>query len=149
MHCRLLDCQLTRNFAKLSPNAANSGDCSIEPLLSLLIGQGELSLLDAWARSCFELLPGSGQCVAFIMDQLLDAQRQLDFATAVEPLSGAALVGLEVGKLRLPEAENIRLDAADAGNLADPEVEPVRNFRRRGREFFGGLPSHTTLQNGA
>jgi hypothetical protein len=59
------------------------------------------------------------------VDQPLDFQGQFHIAAAVKPLAGSALVGFELGKLRLPEAQDIGFDAADARHIANLEVEAV------------------------
>jgi len=63
--------------------------------------------------------------IALGVDQVLDLQSQLDIMTAVEPLAGAALVGFELRKLRLPKAQDIGLYFADTGHITNLEVEAV------------------------
>jgi hypothetical protein len=63
------------------------------------------------------------------MDQALDFQDQLDFAAAVKALAGSTLVGFELGKLRLPKAQDVCLEAADACNVSNFEVEAVGDRR--------------------
>ena len=65
------------------------------------------------------------ESVAFAVDEALDLESHLDIAPAVEALTGAAFVGLELGKLRLPEAENVGFKAADACNVANLEIEAI------------------------
>ena len=89
----------------------------------------------AAALSLFQSLTGASECVALGMDQMLDLQSQLNIAAAVEPLAGSALVGFELRKLRLPKAQDIGFDATDAGDVANLEVEAVRDCGR----FKGAL----------
>jgi hypothetical protein len=64
------------------------------------------------------------------VDQVLDLQHKLNIFAAVEALAGAAFVGLELGKLRLPKAQDIGFNAADARDIANLEVETVRDCGR-------------------
>jgi hypothetical protein len=75
----------------------------------------------------FEYLAGSGDGVALIVEEAFDAEGHLDISAAVEALTGAAFVRLELGELALPEAEDVGWDFAQSGNLADAEVELVRD----------------------
>jgi hypothetical protein len=59
------------------------------------------------------------------MNEALDLKRHFDVAPAIEALAGAAFCGLELWKLRLPEPQNVRLDFADACNVADLKIETV------------------------
>ena len=79
----------------------------------------------ALGRNLAEGLTGAGERVALGVDQALDFKHQFDIAAAIEALAGSALVGLELGKLRLPKAQDIGFDAADAGYIANLEVEAV------------------------
>ena len=73
----------------------------------------------------FERIPCPRDRVAFPMHQPFDFQREFHFAAAVKALPGAALIRLELGKLRLPEAKDVWLDAAEARNVADLEIQPI------------------------
>src|SRR3954468_14342297 len=55
----------------------------------------------------------------FRIEQLLDAQDDVDLAPRVEPLSAAALVRRERRELRLPIPQDVRLDIRHAADLAD------------------------------
>src|ERR1035438_1026984 len=65
----------------------------------------------------------AGQSVALGVDQALDLHRHFNIAPAIEPLSGPALVRLQLGKLRLPEAQHVRFYAAKFGDISNFEVE--------------------------
>jgi hypothetical protein len=65
------------------------------------------------------------------MYQLLDANGKLDLAAAIEALAGSTFVGLEGRELGFPESQDVGFDTADAGNVANAEVEPVGDLRRR------------------
>src|SRR5881628_26971 len=62
----------------------------------------------------FQLLlrPGDGE--AFGVEELLDAQDDVDLALGVEALPASALVRRERGELRLPIAKDVRLHVGDA-----------------------------------
>jgi hypothetical protein len=75
----------------------------------------------------FEDLTSTGDGVALVVEEGFDAEGHLDVATAVEALAGAAFVGLELGELALPEAEDVGWDLAEPGYFADAEVELVRD----------------------
>ena len=70
-------------------------------------------------------LAGAGERVALAMNQALDLQKQFHIAAPVKPLPGSALVGLELGKLRLPKAQHIRLQLADPRDISNFEIETV------------------------
>src|SRR3954467_11446173 len=63
------------------------------------------------------LRPRDGE--PFRIEQLLDAQDDVDLAPRVEPLSAAALVRRERRELRLPIPQDVRLDIRHAADLAD------------------------------
>ena len=98
--------------------------------------QRQTGLWIAAAVHLFESLAGAGECVSLGMNQSLDLEGEFHIAAAVEPLAGAAFVGLELGELRLPESQDLGLDLADARDVANLEIETVRD---RGR-FEGALP---------
>jgi hypothetical protein len=77
------------------------------------------------AVSTFERLAGTGDGVAFAVHEALDFESQFDLAAAIETLAGAALVGLELGKLGFPKAKDVGLDTAKAGDIADFEIQPI------------------------
>jgi len=79
-----------------------------------------------------EDLAGAGDGVALVVEEALDVEGHLDVALAVEALAGASLVGLELGEFSLPEAQNIGRNIAEAGYVADAEVELVRDGNRLG-----------------
>ena len=75
----------------------------------------------------FEDLSGSRNGIALVVEKTLDAHGHLDIAAAIETLPRAALVGFELRKLALPEAEDVGGHIAKFGNFADAEVEFVRD----------------------
>lgn len=83
-----------------------------------------------------ELLPGAGDGVALAMDELFDAQDELDIFAPVESLAGAALGGPELRELFLPETQDIGFYAAEARGLSDAEVELIRNDGDGGKPVF-------------
>ena len=80
--------------------------------------------------SPFQRLACPQDRVTLPVHQSLDLQGHFDLATPVEALPGAALVGLELGELRLPEAKNVRLNAAQARNIADLEIQAIWDYGR-------------------
>jgi hypothetical protein len=96
--------------------------------------QGELGLL--LFELAFEDLAGSRDGVALVVEKSLYAEGHLDVAAAIEALTGAAFVGLELGKLALPEAEHIGGNLAEPSYLADAKVELVRNVCPGGGGMF-------------
>jgi hypothetical protein len=87
-------------------------------------------------------LTGAGEGVALGVDQVLDLQDQFNIFAAIESLAGSTFVGLEQGKQRLPKAQDIGFEAADAGYIADFEVEAVGDFGRVEGAILGKLHSH-------
>jgi len=90
----------------------------------------------------FQDLAGAGQGVSLCMDEALYFQNQFDFAAAVEALAGSTLVGLELGKLRLPKAQDVGFKAADIGDVANLEIEAVGDYRCFEGALWGELCGH-------
>ena len=84
-----------------------------------------LRLGNAFAVALLQGLACARKRIALGVDQVLDLQSQLDIMTAIKPLAGAALVGFKLRELRLPKTQNIGFDLADAGHIANLEVEAV------------------------
>lgn len=146
MDGRFLYGELPRQVAKLGANATDGRNRSVEPLLGLVIGQGQDSLLGSRAGGDFQRLSRAGQRIPLAVNELLDPQSQFHLAATVEPLTGAAFIGLEVGKLGLPETQNIGLYGADFCDIADTKIEPVGDFRSGCVVLLGGLCGHPVLQ---
>ena len=90
-------------------------------------------------------LSRAGDGVSLVVEQRLDVEHGLDIAASVETLAGAAFMRLELWKLRLPEAQHVRGNIAEAGDLSDAEVELVRDIRGpRRREI---LPNWLVLRH--
>jgi hypothetical protein len=83
------------------------------------------------AVTLLESLARARERIAFRVDQVLNLQRHLNIMTPIKPLAGSALVGFELRKLRLPKTQDIRFDFADAGDIANLEVEAVG--------YYGGI----------
>ena len=92
--------------------------------------------------SLLESLTGARERIALGVNQVLDLQGQLNITTAVKPLAGSAFVGFELGKLRLPKTQDIGFEAADAGHIANLEVEAVGDRGRIGGAILGQLHGH-------
>jgi len=84
----------------------------------------------------FEYLTGTGNGVALVVEKTFDAHGHLDIAAAIEALPGAALVRFELGKLALPETQDVGGHVAEFGNFADAEVELVRDVGPGGVGVF-------------
>jgi len=100
------------------------------------------TLRSVTAVELIEGLPGAGECISLGVDKALDLQDQLDVAPTVEPLAGSALVGFELRKLRLPKAQDVSLDLADARNVTNLEVETVGDQGRVEGALLGKLRGH-------
>src|SRR2546423_11721544 len=74
-----------------------------------------------------ECLPRTGDREPFFVKQPFDAKDALYVELAVHPLPGAALGGLQLRELSLPEAQYIAGQPAQAADLADAEIEFIWN----------------------
>jgi hypothetical protein len=117
------------------------GACYKERQTGLRIALGD-RLRSMVAMALLENLPSASQRVALVADEALDLQGQLDVMAAIKPLAGSTLVGFELGKLRLPKTQDIRLDATNAGHIANLEVEAVGDDRRVKVAILGKLHGH-------
>jgi hypothetical protein len=106
----------------------------VERRRSAFDGEGELRFF--LLELGLEDLAGAGYGVALVIEEALDAEGHLDIAFAIEALSGAALVRLELRELALPEAQDVGGDIAESGDFADAEVELVRDVRPGGLVGF-------------
>ena len=88
-------------------------------------GEGKLRFL--LAEFPFDDLPGAGDGVALVVEEGLDVEGRFYVAAAIKALAGAAFVGLELGELALPEAEDVGGNVAEFGDFSDTEVELVRD----------------------
>ena len=86
------------------------------------------------------------ESVAFAVDEALDLESHLDIAPAVEALTGAALAGLELRKLRFPEPQDVGFDFADASYVANLEIETVRDSGLFVDALGGQLRGHKSQQ---
>ena len=77
------------------------------------------------------MLAGTLNCVAFLVKQVLDFENRLDILAPVHAMVRAHLLGGNGGKLRLPIAENVLLEAGELGDLTDAKVELGRQFFSR------------------
>jgi len=84
----------------------------------------------------------AGERITLGVDEALDFQNHLDVAAAIEALAGSALIGFELGKLRLPKAQDVCLKAADACDIADFEIETVGDGGRDDVGPAGELRGH-------
>jgi len=89
------------------------------------------------AVALLEGLTSARERIALGVDQVLDLQSQLDIMTPIKPLAGSAFVGFELRKLRLPKTQDISFDFADAGHIANLEVEAVGDCGRIGGAIRG------------
>jgi hypothetical protein len=104
-------------------------------------GQGQLGL--SMFELTFEDLTGAGDGVSLVIEEALDAQGHFDVAAAVETLSGAPFVRLELRELALPEAEDVGRNVAELGDFTDAEVELVRDVGPGG---WGGFADWLVLR---
>jgi hypothetical protein len=83
-----------------------------------------------------ELLACSGDGVALAMDELFNAEDELDIFAPVEALAGSAFGGAELRELFFPETQDIGFYAAESSGFSDAEVEFVRNDGDGGKPVF-------------
>ena len=95
-----------------------------------------------------ERLARTGEGVSLGVDQAFDFEDQFDIATPVEALAGSALIGLELGELRLPKAQDIGFQAANPCDVADLEVEAVGDGGRLGSVLAGKQSGHRSIERG-
>ena len=72
-----------------------------------------------------ESLTRAGERVAGGVDKAFDLKRNFDVALAIESLPGSTFIGFELGKLGFPKAEDVGFDFANAGYIANFEIETV------------------------
>jgi hypothetical protein len=91
----------------------------------------------------------AGDGVALVVEQGLDAEGGFYVAFTVEALASAAFVGFELGEFGLPEAEDVGGDVAEFGDVADAEVELVRNDDGVGGNGFADwvMGAHSLVQS--
>ena len=117
------------DFAQFSAGASNGGGHGVVALCGG--GRKVLGVRGGGRRSFaavahdFESLAGTGEGVPLAVDQVLDFERQLDVAAAVEALAGSAFIGLELREFCLPKAQDVGFHATDAGYIADLEIQAV------------------------
>jgi hypothetical protein len=66
--------------------------------------------------------------ISLVVEQRLDVENGFDIAPAVQALASASLVWFELRELALPEAKDVGGNIAETRDLADAEVELVRNL---------------------
>ncbi len=109
-------------------------------IAKILLEFAELAGVDVWVgvvdegelgffllQLGLEDLPRAGNGIALVIEEAFDAQSHFNIAAAIETLAGAALVGLELRKLALPEAQDIGWNVAELGDFTDTEVKLVRD----------------------
>ena len=74
-----------------------------------------------------KMLARASDRVSLVIKQLLDADDAFYVAAAVHALPGAAFDGLELRKFSFPEAEHVRGQATEASDLADAEIQLLRD----------------------
>ena len=90
-----------------------------------------------------------GHRVALLVQELLDLQDHGHIPFSVEPLSTPALAGLQGGKLALPVPQDVGWNPRDGRDLADAEVEAVRDLRWKLRCNWGQpLPRGSAPRDG-
>src|SRR3569833_2102518 len=93
-----------------------------------------------------EHLPGSRQRVTLAVNEPLDLDGDLDVAFAIEALSRAAFVRLQLRKLRFPESQHVWLDFQQARNIPDLEIETSRDSRNLNGALRGWMRCHNKTQ---
>src|SRR5207248_151361 len=101
-----------------------------------------LGARSGWLRSpvgAFQGMASAGDGVTLTVHEALDLKSHFHFAAAVETLAGTTLIGLQLRELRLPETKNVGLDAAQARNIANLEVQAIGNDGRVGHALSSSL----------
>jgi hypothetical protein len=73
----------------------------------------------------FKSMASAGECVSLGINKALDLEDKLYIAPPVEALAGSALIGVELGKLALPKAQDIGFEVNNTRHIANLEVEAV------------------------
>src|SRR5215470_7162726 len=84
-----------------------------------------LQVFDDLAPLVFELFPRAGDREAALVEELADAEDDVDVLSSIDALIRSGFLGAEGGELGLPETEDAGGDARDLGDLADLEVRLV------------------------
>jgi hypothetical protein len=84
--------------------------------------------------------PGAFDGEALFVEEVLDFEDEFNVLAAVEALVGTGFFGVKGGEFGLPEAEDVLFDAGETADIADAEVEAIRDFgcRSVGRCRCGG-----------
>ena len=114
------------NFAQLGARGTDDGSGFIESLAGFAGSQRKARLRIGAARLT-ERMTGSGERIAFTVHEAFDLESHLDIATTIESLAGATLARFELRELRLPEPQDVGFDFANAGYVANFEIETVWN----------------------
>lgn len=114
--------QNSENFAQFSAQLLQA--CS-HRLLG--IAKRQLTLRIASATLVREHAARAGNRKFLIVKQALDLKHQFHIALAIKPLSRATLVWLQLRKFRLPKAQHVRWQRAQASYVANAEVKLVWN----------------------
>src|SRR6516162_759050 len=134
---------------------AELGACATDDLcdlaVALLLGRGGAGgFLSGSGRlratSLAESLARAGQRVSLAIYQPLDLDSNLHVALAVKALSGAAFVRLQLWELRLPEAQHVGFDFEDARDIANFEIETVRDSESFNGALRGQMRCHSYIQ---
>jgi hypothetical protein len=88
-------------------------------------------------------LPGARKRISLAINEPFDFDRDLNIAFAIEALAGAALIGLQLRKLRFPETKHIRLHFENARHIPDFEVETVGDRRSFNGALRGWMRCHS------
>src|SRR5580698_6826917 len=99
----------------------------LDSVRGLLLGEGQARLFACGLGFILQLLARARDGETLVVEQFLDVQHIFHVTLAVHALAGAALYRLQLGKLRLPKAQDIGWQLAQAGDFSDAEVELVRN----------------------
>ncbi len=133
------------DLTKLSPRRADDGCSLVEPLCRLTWRKGKTRLLPGAAHRT-HCLTRARECVAFVVHEAFDLEGHLDIASAIEALAGSALAWLELRKLRFPEAQDVGLDFADTRDVANFEIETVRDDGFFVDALGGQLRGHNAIR---
>ena len=137
---------ISRNSARALPITSSNLIVLLRNRSSRRLGRtGSRSLRLGPARLP-QSLAGAGKCISLGVNQALDFQSQFHVALAVESLSGSAFVWFELRELRLPKTQNVGLNLADPGHIANLEIEAVGYSRGFNGALRGRMRCHKQIQ---
>lgn len=79
--------------------------------------------------AALQMFAGSGNGEAFLVEQVLDVENQLDILAPIKAMPGAGFLGAQRREFSFPEPQHVGLDARQARDLTYPEIQLVGDLR--------------------